>query len=140
MTQDAIVTKIVDRNKAEVEIKRGTACGGNCESCAGHGCSGTAVYQKKIRIVASNKVYAKVGDHVVISSETKSIMGALLFLYVLPLVAFLAGYMITAMLGASEGVSILSSMLCFFVTVAIIIFYTRRKKKEITFEIIDIKS
>ena len=140
MTQDAIVTKIVDRNKAEVEIKRGTACGGNCESCAGHGCSGTAVYQKKIRIVASNKVYAKVGDHVVISSETKSIMGALLFLYVLPLVALLAGYMITAMLGASEGVSILSSMLCFFVTVAIIIFYTRRKKKEITFEIIDIKS
>ena len=139
MTQDAIVTKIVDRNKAEVEVKRGTACGGNCESCAGHACSGTAVYQKKIRIIANNRIYAKEGDHVVISSETKTIMGALLFLYALPLVAFLVGYIVTAMMGATEGISVLSSMVLFFVSVAIIIVYTRHKKQEITFEIVDIK-
>lgn len=139
MTQDAIVTKVIDRNKAEVEVKRGTACGGNCESCAGHGCSGTAVYQKKIRIIANNKVYAKEGDHVVISSETKTIMGALLFLYASPLIAFLVGYVVTAVMGMTENVSILSSMVLFFVAVAVIIFYTRKRKKEITFEIIDIK-
>lgn len=139
MTQDAIVTRIVDRNKAEVEVKRGTACGGNCESCAGHGCSGTAVYQKKIRIIANNRVYAKEGDHVVISSETKTIMGALLFLYVLPLVAFLVGYAVTALMGMSENVSILTSMVLFFAAVAGIVLYTRHRKKEIAFEIITIK-
>ena len=139
MTQEAIVTKIIDRHKAEVEVKRGTACGGNCESCAGHACGGTAVYQKRIRIVANNKVYAKEGDRVVISSETKTVMGALLFLYILPLVAFLIGYIVTAMMGMTENVSILSSMVLFFIAVAMIIFYTRRKKNEITFAIVDIK-
>ena len=30
MTQDAVVTKLVSRHVAEVEVERGTACGGTC--------------------------------------------------------------------------------------------------------------
>ena len=101
--------------------------------------AGLQSIKKKIRIIANNRIYAKEGDHVVISSETKTIMGALLFLYALPLVAFLVGYIVTAMMGATEGISVLSSMVLFFVSVAIIIVYTRHKKQEITFEIVDIK-
>ena len=33
MTQDAVVTKLIDKRTAEVEVERGTACGGNCGSC-----------------------------------------------------------------------------------------------------------
>ena len=37
MTQDAVVTKVLNNGMAEVVVTRGTACGsncGNCESCA----------------------------------------------------------------------------------------------------------
>ena len=43
MTQDAVVTKLVSRHVAEVEVERGTACGGTCESCE------ACVFQNRIR-------------------------------------------------------------------------------------------
>ena len=43
MTQDAVVTKLISRHVAEVEVERGTACGGTCESCE------ACVFQNRIR-------------------------------------------------------------------------------------------
>ena len=38
MTQDAVVTKLIDKRTAEVEVERGTACGGNCGHCSAADC------------------------------------------------------------------------------------------------------
>ena len=56
MTQDAVVTKLVSRHVAEVEVERGTACGGTCESCE------ACVFQNRIRAEAVNKVSALPGQ------------------------------------------------------------------------------
>ena len=140
MTQDATVIRIIDRNTAEVEVKRATACAGDCDKCAAHhGCSEMAVYDKNIRVVVRNPVYAKVGDLVEISTETKGLLGFMMLLYMLPLAAFLAGYIVTAMMGMPENVSILTSSALFLLSGGIVILNTRRKKSSIDFEITSIK-
>ena len=55
MTQDAVVTKLISRHVAEVEVERGTACGGTCESCE------ACVFQNRIRAEAVNKISALPG-------------------------------------------------------------------------------
>ena len=69
MTQDAVVTKLVSRHVAEVEVERGTACGGTCESCE------ACVFQNRIRAEAVNKVSALPGQKVVIESKTSDVLG-----------------------------------------------------------------
>ena len=59
MTQNAVVTKLISRHVAEVEVERGTACGGTCESCE------ACVFQSRIRAEALNKVSALPGQKVV---------------------------------------------------------------------------
>lgn len=140
MTQDATVIRIVDRYTAEVEVKRATACAGDCDKCAAHhGCSEMAVYDKNIRVLVRNPVYAKVGNLVEISTETNRLLGIMMVLYILPLVAFFAGYIVTAMMGMSENASIFVSIALFLVTGGIAILYNRRKKSTIEFEITSIK-
>ena len=63
MTQNAVVTKLISRHVAEVEVERGTACGGTCESCE------ACVFQSRIRAEALNKVSALPGQKVVIESK-----------------------------------------------------------------------
>lgn len=75
MTQDAVVTKLVSRHVAEVEVERGTACGGTCESCE------ACVFQNRIRAEAVNKVSALPGQKVVIESKTSDVLGAAALLY-----------------------------------------------------------
>ena len=80
MTQDAVVTKLVSRHVAEVEVERGTACGGTCESCE------ACVFQNRIRAEAVNKVSALPGQKVVIESKTSDVLGAAALLYLVPFV------------------------------------------------------
>mgnify|MGYP002581510206 FL=1 len=70
MTQNAVVTKLISRHVAEVEVERGTACGGTCESCE------ACVFQSRIRAEALNKVSALPGQKVVIESKTSDVLGA----------------------------------------------------------------
>ena len=70
MTQNAVVTKLISRHVAEVEVERGTACGGTCESCE------ACVFQSRIRAEAPNKVSALPGQKVVIESKTSDVLGA----------------------------------------------------------------
>ena len=80
MTQNAVVTRIIDRRTAEVEVERGTACGGNCGACE------ACVFQNVIRAVAVNKVSALPGQQVVIESKTGDVMSAAMLLYIVPFV------------------------------------------------------
>ena len=122
MTQNAVVTKIIDRRTAEVEVERGTACGGNCGACE------ACVFQNVIRAVAFNKVSALPGQQVVIESKTSDVMGAAMLLYIVPFVLLFIGYAIGAALHLGEGGCILVSALFFAVGVAANVIYQRRKK------------
>ena len=134
MTQNAVVTKIVDRHTAEVEVERGTACGGNCGSCE------ACVFQNTIRTNAFNKVSALPGQRVIIESRTSQVLGAALLLYIIPFVLLFVGYGIAAALGLQEGGCILVSGLFFLIGVAVNVIYQRRKKSSgITFEIISVQ-
>lgn len=88
MTQDAVVTKLVSRHVAEVEVERGTACGGTCESCE------ACVFQNRIRAEAVNKISALPGQKVVIESKTSDVLGAAVLLYMVPFVLLFLGYAI----------------------------------------------
>ena len=46
MTQIATVERIVDNNYAIISVPRKTACGHDCEECAGCGVTGAAVKAK----------------------------------------------------------------------------------------------
>lgn len=90
MTQNAVVTKLISRHVAEVEVERGTACGGTCESCE------ACVFQSRIRAEALNKVSALPGQKVVIESKTSDVLGAAALLYLVPFVLLFLGYAIGA--------------------------------------------
>ena len=126
MTQDAVVTKLVSRHVAEVEVERGTACGGTCESCE------ACVFQNRIRAEAVNKVSALPGQKVVIESKTSDVLGAAALLFL--------GYAIGNALGWAEGGCVLIGFGFFALGVAFNVIYQRKKKASpITFEIIQIR-
>ena len=101
MTQDAVVTKLIDKRTAEVEVERGTACGGNCGSCE------ACVFQNKIRTTARNRISALPGQKVVIETKTSDILGAAALLYLVPFVLLFIGYAIGAALSFGQGGCIL---------------------------------
>lgn len=129
MTQNGVVTKLLDNGRAEVSVERGTACGGNCSG----GCE-ACVYASRILIQAENLVYAGPGDRVILESRTSSIMGATLLIYALPLVFFFAAMILGVSLGFGQGMCALVSLLGAVIGTAVAVFIGRRKK-EIRFRI-----
>jgi len=81
MTQIATVEKILPGGMAEISVPRKSACGHDCEECAGCGVSGASV-----RAVARNDARAEVGQKVVVESSTKNLLGVMLLVYLLPIV------------------------------------------------------
>lgn len=74
---------------AQVACLRESACSGDCHKCAGCG----AVQQTMI-VTARNPIGARPGDMVTIVSETGPVLKAAAVLYLLPLVLFVAGYLV----------------------------------------------
>ena len=133
MTNEAIVTKRMPHNTAEVAVTRRTACGGNCGSCEG------CVCDSEVRAVAENPLGARPGQRVIVESRNAEVYGAVVMVYIVPLILFLAGYLIAHALGASEGVSVAVSFGALALS-ALILVLSQKKKKEnaITFTIIRI--
>ena len=128
MTQNGIVTKLLDRNQAEVAVERGTACGGHCDGCE------TCIYDTKLLITAENAVYARPGDRVVLESGTKGIFGAALLVYMLPLALFFIGYIAASAVGLREGFCALSSILGAAAGGGLVVLIGRRRG-EVSFRI-----
>ena len=122
MTQIATVEKILDDTHAEISVPRKSACGHDCEECAGCGVSGVSVYAR-----ALNTVGAQPGQKVVVESATRKILGVVALVYLLPVVGFLLGYFLSE--GLAEGVryaiAIGAAALAFLPSVA----YDRHAKK-----------
>ena len=123
MTQIATVEKILRGGRAEISVPRKSACGHDCEECAGCGVSGASV-----RAVAVNPVGAQVGQKVVVESSNKRLYGMMLLVYTVPIVCFLLGYFLSSAV-ASEGVryAIAIAAFCFGLVPAVI--QDRRMKR-----------
>ena len=96
MTQIATVKRKLEPGFVEISVPRKSACGHDCEECAGCGVSGASVYAR-----ASNPIGAQPGQKVVVESSTKKMLRIVVLVYLIPVVLFLAGYVITSMLTAS---------------------------------------
>lgn len=96
MTQIATVERILDGDHAVISVPRKSACGHDCEECAGCGVSGAAVRAKAI-----NPVGAKPGQKVVVQSDTKKMLRIVALVYLTPVVLFILGYVVMALLGTS---------------------------------------
>ena len=123
MTQIATVEKLLPGGYAEISVPRKTACGHDCEECAGCGMTGAT-----IRARAKNDPGAAVGQKVVVESSTKKLLGVVALVYVLPVVCFLLGYFLSE--GLTEGwryaIAIGAAALSFLASVV----YDRKAKRE----------
>ena len=120
-------------NMARVSYRRPTACHGDCSKCAG-GC-GSMAAKEEIIVSAENLSGAKTGDSVYIEGETKKVAWAIVLVYVIPVVLFLAGYF----LGQQWGYGNLIGVLGFFLGLALAVLESRRQKKrgqEIRYQIV----
>jgi len=89
-TEEGIVTKIPQPGKVLVSTVRSGACSactakGMCQSVGGGG---------EAEVVAINSADARVGDRVVISFRTGSLLKAMFLLYIFPIICLLAGAVI----------------------------------------------
>ena len=97
MTQIATVEEILSGGYARISVPRKSACGHDCEECAGCGMTGAAIKAK-----AKNLAGAQPGQKVVVESSTKKLLGVVALVYLLPVVLFLLGYFLSE--GLAEGV------------------------------------
>ena len=130
MTQIATVEKDLGGGYAEVSVPRKSACGHDCEECAGCGMTGAAIKAR-----ARNDIGAQPGDKVVVESSTKKIFGVVALVYVLPVVLFLLGYFLSE--GLAEGMRYAIAVATFVVSFIPCVLYDRhaRKKELLTYQI-----
>ena len=123
MTQIATVERILDADYAEISVPRKSACGHDCEECAGCGVTGAAVRAK-----ASNPIGARPGQKVVVQSDTQKMLRIVALVYLIPVVLFLAGYLITLALTPSVAVQYTAAVLGAVLGVVLAVWYDRRVK------------
>ncbi|MCI2057160.1 MAG: SoxR reducing system RseC family protein [Oscillibacter sp.] len=123
MTQVATVEKILNASYAEVSVPRKSACGHDCEECAGCGVSGMSVYAK-----AKNTIGAEPGQKVVVESDTKNLLGIVGLVYLVPIALFLLGYFASAAI-PTEGTRYLIAGVGFLAGLVPAILYDRHIRK-----------
>lgn len=122
MEQIVKVRRLLPDGMAEVIRIRESACSGDCHKCAGCGSS-----SQTMLFTAQNAIGAKAGDRVVVTSDTATVLGGAVLVYVLPLLTFLLGYIIGENLW---GRGILCSILGFVLGMLPIKLYDRHLAKK----------
>ena len=125
MTQIATVEKKLEPGFVEISVPRKSACGHDCEECAGCGVSGASV-----RATAENHVGAAVGDKVVVEGSTKKVLGIVGLVYMVPIVLFLLGYFAVGALFSSEAVRTTLAVLGFVLGLVLAVCYDRHLRKQ----------
>lgn len=129
MTQNGTVTKLLGNGRAAVAVERSTACGGNCGGCE------ACVFDSRLFVEAENTICAQPGERVVLESETKRVMGAVLLVYMLPVALFFLGLGAGAALSLTQGLCAVTSLAGAVLGGALAVWIGRRRK-EITFRIV----
>ena len=114
---------------ARVMYIRASACSGDC-----HKCSGCGAVQQKMIFQARNPIGARPGDLVTVESASGPVLKAAAMLYMLPLVLFIAGYLV----GMQWSMGGLIGALAFALSIVLIVCYDRliMKKKNTEYTII----
>lgn len=123
MTQIATVERILDSGYAEISVPRKSACGHDCEECAGCGMTGASIYAR-----AKNLPDAQPGQKVVVESSTKKLLGVVVLVYVLPVIFFLLGYFLTE--GIAESVRYAIAIAAAALALIPIVLYDRYAKRH----------
>ena len=89
MQQQVKVLSCSPDGTARVMLLRQTACSGDC-----HKCSGCGAAEQTMIFTARNPLGAKAGDLVTVESESGPVLKAAAVLYMVPLVLFIAGYLV----------------------------------------------
>lgn len=130
MREDGIVVSI-ENGVCGVRVRRKTACGENCASCSG------ACSAREHICMAKNVVGAKIGDKVVLETDSKSVLKSAFLVYILPLLAFLA-FFAAVSLRFSQTLSALSGAACMLAVFAVMRLYDRRHREELLPKITEI--
>lgn len=130
MTQIATVEEILNNGYARISVPRKSACGHDCEECAGCGMTGAAIYA-----TAKNPVGAQPGQKVVVESSTKKLLGVVALVYLLPVVFFLMGYFFSE--GLTEPLRYAIAIAAAALTMVPIVLYDRyaNRKGTLTYTI-----
>ncbi len=132
MTKEGIVSK-VENEIATVLIKTQNACDVCRAECGGH-CD-------KARLEAisvENTLGAKVGDRVLIYSETKLVMGYALLVFVLPIILAFASAAALSLVTKSPLILALAGLLSFIFVFLLLHFAFRKKREEDIFKMSEI--
>jgi len=121
MTQIATVERILDPGHAMISVPRKSACGHDCEECAGCGVSGAAVRAK-----ALNPIGAQPGQKVVVESSTKKMLRIVVLVYLIPVALFFAGYLAAMAATSSVAVQYTVAVLGFILGILGAVGYDRR--------------
>lgn len=124
MEQIVRVRRTFPNGTAEVVRVRESACSGDC-----HKCSGCGAAQQTMLLTVQNPIGAAAGDTVIISSDTGTVLKAAALLYILPVVTFIAGYLVGEHLWAQGP---LVAILGFILGMALIKLYDRHLAKKDT--------
>ena len=138
MTQNARVISL-DGDKATVSVIRRSACEGCKQKSLCAGVSGDCAEQKELLATVKNKIGAKVGDEVELSTPTWIVLGSAFCVFVLPIVLAFALFSVLSatafaqayIYGITLGVFILSCVVICFVL-------DRFMKKDTRVEIVKI--
>ena len=123
MTQIATVEKILSDGYAEISVPRKSACGHDCEECAGCGMTGAAIYAR-----AKNLPNAQPGQKVVVESSTGKLLGVVAVVYVLPVVFFLLAYFLSV--GLAESIRYVIAIAAAALALIPIVLYDRYAKRH----------
>ena len=132
MVQEAIVSKILNSNMAEVSVLRVSACGKSCSSC--DGCS----LQSKLTIKAINPYSSAVGQKVLIESRTSKIFAVAFIVYLLPVITMITASIVAAYQGASEFKCVIAAFVGLIngIIVTLLVNHFIKNRKPIEYRII----
>ena len=122
MEQIVRVRRLHPDGRAEVFLVRESACSGDC-----HKCSGCGAQKETMIVTAENPIRAQVGDFVTLSSDTASVMKAVMAVYLIPMVLFFTGFGIGMAYDWHPG---LLGALGFGLGVAFAVWFDRRTAKR----------
>ena len=133
MTQIATVERILDENHAEISVPRKSACGHDCEECAGCGVTGAAVHAR-----ALNPIGARPGQTVVVQSDTGKMLHIVVLGYLIPVLLFFVGYFVTMAVTANVVVQYVTAGIGFAAGILLAVFYDRRLRTQggLSFQIV----
>ena len=123
MTQIATVEKMLPGGFVEISVPRKSACGHDCEECAGCGMTGAAIHAR-----AKDPVGVRPGQKVVVESDTKKMLKIVSFVYLIPVILFLAGYLIMLACNTSVAVQYTAAVAGAVLGILLAIWYDRRVK------------